>query len=164
MKSKKRWMSILKNRRFPLFIDSEGQKVLVIGAGTIAKRRVTTLLKFDFDIEVVAPMCCDEIKGYAKDNLLKYTEDVYDRKYISDQLMILACTDDRDTNYRIISDAKEAGILANACDCRGECDFFFPAIAVNDDITVGISGSGNSHDITKKSAAVIRGIVERKDY
>ena len=51
---------------FPLFVDLNRKKVLVIGAGKIAYRKVTTLLEQGADIEVVTFEIAEE-----KFNLLK---------------------------------------------------------------------------------------------
>ena len=52
----------------------------------------------------------------------------------------------------------------SVCDRREECTFFFPAVAVNDEVTVGIVGSGKTHRVTRKTAVRLREIVERKAY
>ena len=46
---------------FPMFIDLTDKKILVAGGGTIALRRVRTLLKFGADIHVIAPELCEEL-------------------------------------------------------------------------------------------------------
>ena len=49
---------------FPLFIDLSGKKAVVIGGGKVASRRVTTLLLFCENIEVVAPeVDCRQLSG-----------------------------------------------------------------------------------------------------
>ena len=48
MKSKEKKM-------FPLFVDLTQKKVLVVGAGKIASRRVKTLLPFAGEVAVEAP-------------------------------------------------------------------------------------------------------------
>ena len=40
---------------FPLFVNLEGRRVLVVGGGKIAARRIRTLLEFGCEITVVAP-------------------------------------------------------------------------------------------------------------
>lgn len=47
-------------RYFPLFVNLTGKKILVIGAGPVATRRIRILLKFGCDIIVVAPDFCEE--------------------------------------------------------------------------------------------------------
>ena len=40
---------------FPMFVDVSKKKILVIGGGKIAERRVETLLKFADNITVISP-------------------------------------------------------------------------------------------------------------
>ncbi len=51
---------------FPVFIDLSEKEILVIGAGTIAARRIGTLCGFAGHITVVAPEICGEIRGLAE--------------------------------------------------------------------------------------------------
>ena len=54
----------MKNREkklFPLFTDLTEKKAVVFGAGTIATRRVKTLLSFVGEIRVIAPLASIEI-------------------------------------------------------------------------------------------------------
>ena len=48
---------------FPFYIDIENKKILVVGGGTVALRKIEKLMPFSPDITVVAPKICDEIKG-----------------------------------------------------------------------------------------------------
>ena len=47
---------------FPFYIDIENKKILVVGGGTVALRKIEKLMPFSPDITVVAPKICDEIK------------------------------------------------------------------------------------------------------
>ena len=44
----------MENRVFPVFVPSDGKKVIVFGGGKIASRRVRSLMEFDFDVTVVS--------------------------------------------------------------------------------------------------------------
>ena len=59
MKSKEKKM-------FPLFVDLTQKKVLVVGAGKIASRRVKTLLPFAGEVVVEAPDASEEILSLAR--------------------------------------------------------------------------------------------------
>ena len=52
---------------FPMFIDLSKKKVVVIGGGHIAGRRIRTLLSFAGQICVIAPEVTEEIEGYIKE-------------------------------------------------------------------------------------------------
>ena len=48
---------------FPMFINLENKKVIVLGGGKTALRKINSLIKFDCKIAVIAPRICDEIKA-----------------------------------------------------------------------------------------------------
>ena len=50
---------------FPVFFRLEGRRILVAGGGTIACRRVRTLLNFQPKITVAAPVLCEELEQLA---------------------------------------------------------------------------------------------------
>ncbi|SCK00795.1 Precorrin-2 dehydrogenase [uncultured Eubacterium sp.] len=154
----------MENRVFPVFVPSDGKKVIIFGGGKIASRRVKSLMEFDFDVTVVSSSITEEIEKFADAGKLTYIDDRYAPAYIDDQFMVIACTDNREVNRSIGFIAKEQGCLVSVCDRLEECNFFFPAIAVNDEVTAGIVGSGKTHHITKRAAAEVRKIIEGKAY
>ena len=165
MRSKMFWRGIMGDfKKFPLFIDGEDKDVLVIGGGNIAYRRVKTLLCFGFNIKVISEEFSEEMKNLLEDNKLNYEINSFNKSMIKNQFLILACTDNRQVNYEIGKISKEKGIFVSVCDAKEECSFFFPAIAINENLSVGIVGTGNSHKVTKKAAKVVRDIIERKAY
>ena len=50
-------------RRFPLYIDLTGRRVLVYGGGAVASRRVETLSRFGPAVTVVAPEIAPAIRS-----------------------------------------------------------------------------------------------------
>ena len=55
-------MSNMKKPYFPMFVDLSEKKVIVVGAGTIAKRRIRSLLTFTNHLVVIAPEINKELK------------------------------------------------------------------------------------------------------
>ncbi len=154
----------MQNRYFPIFVPSAEKTVVVIGGGNIASRRIRTLMEFDFQVTVAAPWVSDEVKALSEAGKLKWIEKPYEKQVIADAFMVLACTDDRETNRRIGLDAKAAGILVSVCDSRAECTFYFPAIAAGEEVTCGIVGSGKDHHVTRRAAKKVREIIKGKAY
>lgn len=147
----------MSDRKFPLFLDLSGRSVAVFGGGNIALRRVKTLLAFDAQITVTAPQICPELAELSERfpnltlNLRGFSSDD-----LSGQFMVLAATDSEALNHEITVEAKHRGILANNAACRNDNDFYFPAIAVTEELTVGICGTGRDHAAVAESAAKIR--------
>ena len=62
---------------FPMFIDLSKKKVVVIGGGRIAGRRIRTLLSFAGQICVIAPEVTEEIEGYIKEGRITHLKTRY---------------------------------------------------------------------------------------
>lgn len=154
----------MEHRYFPVFVPTTGRKAVVFGGGSIAARRVKTLMEFDFDVVVVSPEVSSEITAFAAEGKLQYIADCYKEDYLDGCYMAIACTDQRDVNRAAGREARARGMLVSVCDNREECNFYFPAVAVNDEITAGLAGDGSSHSVTRRAAAAVRDIIERKAY
>lgn len=73
------------SRYFPLFIDLEKKKITVIGAGTIASRRIRTLLNFGAQITVLAPEASEEVRKLAEKGRLVWRKGAYARSLLYKQ-------------------------------------------------------------------------------
>ena len=156
---------------FPMFIDAREKSVLIIGGGKIAERRIQTLSKFSFHITVLSKQLTDEIQRLCNDRQITYVPEAFDpedpqvcAELLGNSFMVLACTDDRETNRRIGSLCRERGIQVNVCDAQEESTFWFPAVAVNDELVLGLTGDGTSHETVRKAAAKLRRTIEEKHY
>lgn len=156
-----------KHRYFPMFIDTKGQRVLVIGGGNVARRRVQTLAAFEFEITVIADAVTEEIRRLAESGAVTWIEERWpptDPNECRSADIILACTDDRQLNRQIGEFCRERGIPVNVCDAREESGFWFPAIALNDELTMGLVGSGEDHNAVRQAAAVLRQVIQERSY
>lgn len=142
--------------KFPLFIDLTGKKAVVIGGGRIAARRAVTLCAYGAEIIVIAPQISEKI--------YQLPVAIAERQYISDDLsgafLAIAATDDHNLNRQITQEARRLGILANNASDRTDCDFFFPAVALTQNLSVGICGTGENHFAVAEAAATIRKMME----
>lgn len=146
------------NTYFPLFINLKEKEIIVFGGGTIATRRVKSLLPYETVIKVIAPEISEELKQLAAENknlTLEY------RKYRPSELQktdfVLAATNDEAVNTIIFRECHHKEILVNVASDKEKCDFFFPGIVQQGDITVGITANGKNH---KKAAEVTEKIRE----
>ena len=106
---------------FPFYIDIENKKILVVGGGTVALRKIEKLMPFSPDITVVAPKICDEIKAL--------NVKIIDRKFCDSDLdgafCVVSATDDESLNGRIFQLCNEKNILVNTVDDKEKCGFIF---------------------------------------
>jgi siroheme synthase-like protein len=146
----------MKMHKFPLFIDLSGRKILIVGAGSIAFRRVNTLLMYGADVTVVAPKICDNINDLARDGKITLLSRQFCREDVTDKFMVIAATDDGELNSQVTSYARACGAIANNASDRSDCDFFFPAVIVSDKLSIGVCGTGDDHSAVAKAAGEIR--------
>ena len=110
---------------FPLFTDLSEYKIVVVGGGAVALRRVKTLLHFASDLTVVAPEICGELCALASEGKICLLKKKYEREDLYAAHMVLAATDDRAVNEDIYSACKCLGILVNVASDQNKCDFQF---------------------------------------
>lgn len=143
------------NKKFPLFISIAGKRVLVVGGGNIAVRRINTLLEFGARIKVVA----DKIKKEEIWGRVEYAERLFIPSDIDDVFMVVAATDDRKVNQNIYKICRDKNILVSVADCRDECTFYFPAVCLSHKLSIGIVSEGSSHTLVSGTAQKIRRLI-----
>ncbi len=151
---KKRQRSAEQLYHFPLFIDLSGKRVVLVGGGKIAARRVGALRLFGCHIVVISP----EIKFQAEE--IEWIPRAYQPGDLEGAAMVIAATDDRAVNHQVGTAATELGIPVSVADCEAECTFFFPAICAGDQVIAGVVSHGKDHHATARAAKAIRTVLE----
>ena len=141
---------------FPLFMDISDKKIVVIGGGNIAARRVKVLSQFCRDLTVVAPRIHPDLLTLEEKGQIRVIRREYEREDIYDAWMVLVATDQHKLNEEIYSVAKCLGALVNVASNREKCDFHFPGIVKKNHFVVGINASGMDH----KGAARLKKRIE----
>lgn len=142
---------------FPLFISLEGKRVLVIGAGRVAARKVEKLLLFGPRIDVVAPIAVDEIEGWAAAGLVSLARRVYRPDDLDGAELVIVAADDVALQQQVHLACVERKVPVNAVDSPRWCTFTFPALVVEGDATFGISTAGKAPGV----AAGLRAWLQR---
>lgn len=127
------------NKNFlPISIDIANEKILIIGGGQDALKKIRILQRFDAHVEVLALDVCEEIKNIG----IKYIEAKYDKRFLNGYLMVYSCANNDVLDRQIVKDAKEAGVLVNIHDKPALCQFVSPAIYRHGKITVAVGSNG----------------------
>lgn len=156
-------MSGNRKHYFPMFVDLTDKKVVVAGAGTIAKRRIRTLVKFTDELIVVAPEVNQELKQMQEEGKLTILKKHFEREDIYDAALVIAATNDNKVNQEIYTACKCLGIPVNVCADKTRCDFYFPGIAENEDFVVGISTSGREQKRTRDISGKIQDLLAQEE-
>ena len=138
-----------------MFIDLTGKNIMVAGGGTIALRRVRTLLKFGADIHVIAPELCEELVQMEEEGKITAEYREYRTGDIDGAQIVLAATDDHAVNRKIWEECRERKIMVNVSDDKALCDFYFPSVVMTEDAVIGINSGGEDPAGTKALRAKI---------
>ena len=149
---------------FPLFVDLGDKRAVFIGGGTIALRRIRTLLPFVGELVVYAPEFSPELEHIAFDGAIKLEHRLYDESLLDDADIVFACTNSAEINDMVWEACKRRGILVNICSDRNKCDFYFPGVAQNGNMVVGVSAGGRDHRRVRQLKARIESLMEEEDF
>ncbi len=153
-----------KNKKyFPVFVDLSDKKIVVVGAGTIAKRRIRALVDFTAHLFVIAPEVNPELRDLDAAGRLTILRKKFEKDDIRDASFVIAATNDNRLNQEIYADCKEAGIPVNVCNDKTRCDFYFPVLAYDDTIVAGVSSAGRDAAGSKRVANMIREMLKEKE-
>ena len=144
-------------RKFPLFIDLHGRRVVVCGGGQIAARRVRTLSLFGPEITVIAPEILPEIRALPG---VRCVEARCDPDSLPAADFVLAATGDPAVNAAVAAACRARGVPVNNASDQSQCDFQFPAVAVRGDLVAGVNAGGTDHSLVRRAAAAIRKLWE----
>lgn len=148
---------------FPLFFNLTEKKIVVAGAGTIAARRVKSLLGFGAIIYVIAPEISEEIRELSEEtkNNILILERNYETSDCTNAFWVIAVTNSREINHRIGIDAKQNGAFVTVSDAKEESTVYFPGIAKEDNVVIGITASGKNHSMAKNITEKCREYLDR---
>src|SRR5215212_11388408 len=129
---------------YPIALVLEGKRCLVIGGGEIADGKLDALLLAGAAVTVVSPEVRPRITALAAEGQITLHRRPYRTSDLEGAFLVIAATDDRPVNARVVTEARAAGILTQAVDDIPYCDFFAVAIVRRGDLQLGISTNGRS--------------------
>jgi len=135
---------------YPILLNIQGRKCLVVGGGPVALRKVKALLEHGANVEVVSPTFCPELNQLATDGVIRAIQRDYKSEDLQHTFIAIAATDDAKTNERVAAEAKRRGVLVNVVDDPKNSDFIVPSYLKRGDVIIAVSTSGRSPALARK--------------
>jgi len=135
---------------YAISLKLAGRLCLVVGGGDVAERKVKTLIASGARITVVAREAGAGIEKLAEDRAIIIHRRNVSEDDVQGNYLVIAATDDHDTNREIAGWARRAGALVNVVDSPEESYFFVPALVQRGDLTIAISTSGKIPALARK--------------
>ena len=137
-------------------LDLAGRRVVVVGGGTVAQRRVAGLVAAGADVELIAPEVTPAVEGMAVAGELRWTARRWTPGDLAGAWYALACTDDPEVNAAVCAEAEQRQVFCVRADHAPGGSAVTPAVGHHDGLTVGVLAGGRP----RRSAAVRTAIVE----
>ena len=135
---------------FPLFMDMNDLKVLVVGGGTIATEKLEKLVDFTKEITVIAIEVEKEARAFIGTYALELHERAYEVGDIKGFDIVIVATDTQSLHKEIYEESRGSRILVNSVDNTEYCDFIFPSYVKKDALTIAFSTGGASPAFAKQ--------------
>ena len=148
----------MKNRFLPISISLKDRKVLVVGGGTVAQRKVETLLDYDCAIMLVAPTLADKVEYYGERGLITVEKREYRGGEAAEYGLVISASDDEQVNRQVYDDSRAARVPVNVVDNPALCDVIFPAVVKRDCLTVAVGSDGRAPFLSSHLKLILENI------
>lgn len=131
-------------------IDLDGRRVVVVGGGTVAQRRLPRLLAAGADLVVIAPTVTPSVQALADRGELTWQRRSYADGDLDAAWYALACTSDAKVNEAVAAEAEGSRLFCVRADAGVRGTAVTPAVSEHDGLLLGVLSGGQP----RRSAAV----------
>lgn len=154
------------NMWFPLFVNLENKKVLVIGGGKIAYKKITKILEYSANVTIVTEKI-EEEKLLQLENVkivdnkrIENDKDIIG-ELVKDYFLVIAATNDEELNENIAKICDSCGILINNISSKTEMNAMFGGIVKNDEFQIAVSTGGKNCRRSRAMKSEIQKILDK---
>jgi uroporphyrin-III C-methyltransferase/precorrin-2 dehydrogenase/sirohydrochlorin ferrochelatase len=128
----------------PIFMNINQRLCVVIGAGEVAARKVTMLLRAQASVTVYAPEICPTLADLVEAGRIRYQQARFADQQLSGACLVIAATNDVQVNTAVSLAAQANNIPVNVVDAPALCTFTMASIVERSPIVIAISSEGNA--------------------
>jgi uroporphyrin-III C-methyltransferase/precorrin-2 dehydrogenase/sirohydrochlorin ferrochelatase len=129
---------------FPVFLSLKGKPCTIIGGGAVAERKTESLLKAKAKVTLISPQLTAQLAYLVEDGQINYIDRCYQTHDIKGSFLVIAATNQKETNQLIAEYADQHNILINVVDNPTLCNFIVPSVLDRSPVTVAVSTGGAS--------------------
>jgi siroheme synthase-like protein len=127
---------------YPVILNLKDRACLIIGGGALAWEKLEGLLAVEALVTVQATRLDDNIRQLVDSGEVEWRNRHYAEGDVQGFFMAIAADLDRSQNAQIFADAESNGVLINCLDDPPHCQFIYPSLFRQGDLTVSISTNG----------------------
>jgi uroporphyrin-III C-methyltransferase / precorrin-2 dehydrogenase / sirohydrochlorin ferrochelatase len=145
---------------YPVGLRLQGRRVVVVGGGQVAHRRVAGLLEARALVTVVSPEVTPALEALVAPGSLGWVRRGYRAGDLDGAWYAVAATDDPSVNAAVAAEAEAARIFCARADDRSASSVWTPAVGRQGDLVVGVHGGGDPQRAVGVRDAVVAGLTD----
>ena len=135
---------------YPVNLKISNRLCVVVGGGSVAFRKVKSLLDCGAVVRILSPYVIDGLKTIILENRVEWFEREYVEGDLHGAFLVFAATNNPDVQKQVKEEAKKYKVLVNSADDPGACDFHVPAHFRRGKMLVTVSTGGGSPALSKQ--------------
>jgi uncharacterized protein len=150
------------NRLFPVFLQLERLRVLIVGGGPVAVEKLQALLSNApcTRVRIVAEQFSEQLLHISADrDRVELVQKRYSSGDLYDADIVIVAVNDILVAEEIRNDAKARKILVNVADTPELCDFYLGSIVQKGNLKIAISTNGKSPTIAKRIKETLHEVI-----
>jgi siroheme synthase-like protein len=149
---------------YPVFLKLEGRRVLVVGGGAIAERKIASLVAAGARIKVVAPEATEKIRRFALDGTVQWDARPFEDADADGAWLLIAATSDPRVQRQAAGSADARRVFAIAVDDPANASAYSGAVVKRAPFTIAISSSGATPALTRLVREIIEEVLPGEDW
>jgi uroporphyrin-III C-methyltransferase/precorrin-2 dehydrogenase/sirohydrochlorin ferrochelatase len=143
---------------YPSGLRLQGRRVLVVGGGHVAQRRVPRLIASGADVVVVSPVTTPAVEGLAGSGEITWHERPFEPADLDETWYAIAATDDPEVNALVSREAEQRRIFCVRADDATQATAWTPAVGRHAGVTVAVLGNREPRRSAGVRDAIIAGL------
>jgi len=148
----------------PLFLKLAGKAVLVVGAGSVAERKIESLLEAAARVRVVAPQATEGVRRLASEGLVEWLARPFDDADVEDAWLVFAATSDAEVQGRVARATSVRRVFCVAVDDPANASAYSGSLVRRPPFTVAISSGGATPALTRLVREVVEHVLPAQDW
>ncbi|GAA1158200.1 uroporphyrinogen-III C-methyltransferase [Nocardioides aquiterrae] len=145
---------------YPAGLILTGRRVLVVGGGHVAQRRVPQLIAVGADVHVVSPEVTPAIEGMVGSGEVSWHRRGFEEADVDGAWYVIAATDDRAVNERVSVAAEERRVFCVRSDDGTRATAWTPAVGRHAGVTVAVLGQREPQRSARVRDEILEGLRE----
>jgi uroporphyrin-III C-methyltransferase / precorrin-2 dehydrogenase / sirohydrochlorin ferrochelatase len=141
---------------YPAGLFLEGRRVVVVGGGNVAQRRVPGLLVSGADVLVVSPEVRPVLEGMAQAGEIAWRRGRFEPSDLDDAWYVIAATDEPAANDLVTEEAERRHVFCVRSDAAERATAWTPAVGRHGDDTIAVLGKRTP----RRSAALRDAVID----